>query len=697
MQVQTTIEHALWTLTSDTDDPQGGLSPQRALVGSLTAHWAIDVIPPVAQPSTVRFQVYDDGTNPSGWIPLDVGDPISCYVATAGQEGPLTFQGRVSEVSGANHPDGGVVFAVVATDRLGDLTASPAPSLVKGRNPGTSGVPASHALFSAYAKIARWADIALDYLSGSGTPDWDYTRPVQMDASALDAINLYAAHDVRDGVHHYVTFDVDVADPTPITGPVQFALTPYDPAGVDDLAGVLMLDYAGGQWGLIVNPDYYDTHTGVVLEASQLARDVGDWRKGRDGLINTVELTGLFDATEAFPRQVGVFTGGSTVAGVNVSPNVDPLPTGISDGDWAWCVISAATGSGSDPITPPEGWLQYPIEPLQQSSTVRSWLFVAELTSADSGTTPVWVLNGAGQNWVLTGAVVTDTDGIDDYTPKMPATDLQPVPSSASTALSFPSVTPGGKRRLAYAIAALRAGAGATINLPPNVNGWSVEDSHQCVAAASRMGHYAIRKPLSSANPTGIPTGTLSASGVNNGVAWAFTFRPAGTTDQVRAQWEDLVDAYGRNARSLQSFLYYRDDAETLAEQLLGERDQVQLGYGVTALTIAWETLTSDQLNAWGERLWPAADVDALGLPVAITGIPDDWRLVAGPAVFGRLMGVDLTIAGETVRAGLTLRALPPTTGGGITWDEIGALSPDVTPDNLDPTITIDDFSLVEG
>jgi hypothetical protein len=239
-------------------------------------------------------------------------------------------------------------------------------------------------------------------------------------------------------------------------------------------------------------------------------------------------------------------------------------------------------------------------------------------------------------------------------------------------------------------------GTGAADNLP-FVNGWSVEDSSQNAMAASRMGHYLIRKPLATATPSGAGTGTMSTTGVNNGIAWAFTFKPSGTVDSVRAEFADLVDAYGRNARALDSFLWWRHDAEDLAEAILGDRSQVQTGYGITQATIAWETLSSDQLLAWSNLLWPNADTDALGKPLAIIGIPASWRLVDGPAVFGRLMGLTASVDADKVRVKLDIRAVPAMTAAGISYTGMGTHTfPDVTYDNIDPTITYEQLTLVE-
>lgn len=698
MRVVTYVETASWQLVSDTDDPE--TNPARALVGPLRASWAIDVLPPQPQPSSLTIGVYDDGTNPSGWIPLDVGDPIGVYVVTenidGSWDGPITFQGRIGEVSGTNAKRGGVLFQLVCVDRLADLTSSPAPRVVRGVAT-TSSVPFGvHPLFRAYNQIANHADIDLTYTAEGGWPFWSDARDAEVDASTLEALGVYTAHDVRSGVHHYLSYDIDSADPTPPTS-LTYELVPYDPAGVDDLAGVLELIWDGSAYILADNVDYYDDHSGLVLDASNLAFDVGDWRKARGAQLNTVELAGKFRSND-FPTQVGIFRGNSGLANsATASPNVDPLPATIEDGDWAWCVITGATGSDTT-ITPPDGWIQHPTSPLVQASTVTSWLFTKELSADDAGTVPLFAVTAAAVTigWILTGAVVTDTDGIDGPNAANPATSTLPVPSSGSTTINFPSTTPEGKNRLAYALAATRMGTGAADNLA-FVNGWTVEDSSQNAMAASRMGHYLIRKPLATANPSGAGTGIMSTTGVNNGVAWAFTFKPSGSTESVRAEWSDLVSGYGRNTRALDSFLYWRDDAEDLASELLGDRSQVQTGYGLTEATIVWETLSTDQLAAWSNLLWPNADTDALGKPMAIVGIPSSWRLVDGPAVFGRLMGLEAIVDADRVRVKLQLRAVPAMTSSGISYTGMGThVFPDVTYANIDPTITYDQLTLVE-
>jgi hypothetical protein len=165
--------------------------------------------------------------------------------------------------------------------------------------------------------------------------------------------------------------------------------------------------------------------------------------------------------------------------------------------------------------------------------------------------------------------------------------------------------------------------------------------------------------------------------------------------ENVRAKFGDLVAIYGRNTRSIASPLATLEAAEFVALALLGQRSQVQLiDYGFSSATIAWERLDSDQRRSWGDQLWPRGGVEIMGRPFAVTGIPDSWRLVNGPVVFGRVMGVTLSIERKTIRLALASRAVPGRSAAGIDYAAMAALSPAVTFDNIDPAMTLDQLSL---
>lgn len=187
-----------------------------------------------------------------------------------------------------------------------------------------------------------------------------------------------------------------------------------------------------------------------------------------------------------------------------------------------------------------------------------------------------------------------------------------------------------------------------------------------------------------------------------------------GGVETVRVEHADLVPP--RQTRSLASPADVYSGATGIAAAILGPRSQVNQGFGLTQLTVVWSTLTDDQVDAWGSEIWPTADVargdgGPLGRPVAVVQIPDDWSLAEGPAVFGRLMGVTVTVdvaryttdpdggvpASGRVMLGLDLRAIPPTTDVGISLDDLPDSGPGtpITCDNISRTITYDLASLI--
>jgi len=192
-----------------------------------------------------------------------------------------------------------------------------------------------------------------------------------------------------------------------------------------------------------------------------------------------------------------------------------------------------------------------------------------------------------------------------------------------------------------------------------------------------------------------------------------------GSAESVRVEHPDLSADGNRQTRTLQSPIATLSDAIDVATQILGPRDQIETGFGLTQATIVWHQLTDTQVDHWGSQLWPTADTaraaaggplgGPLGRPVAIVDIPDDWRLADSIVVMGRLMGCTMTFdvatpspdgvlaADGIVTLALTLRAIPPAANGGITLDDIATLTTPtaVTLDNIAPWLTIDHMSLV--
>lgn len=165
----------------------------------------------------------------------------------------------------------------------------------------------------------------------------------------------------------------------------------------------------------------------------------------------------------------------------------------------------------------------------------------------------------------------------------------------------------------------------------------------------------------------------------------------------VRARFDDLVETYGPNTRAVPCWYFERADAQAWAYELLIRRDQVQVaGYGFEQLTVAYETLTDDQLVLWADELFPVFGTQPLGRPFAVVDVPDHWKLADGPAIVGRVMGATVTLQAGTVRIQLLSRAVPPSAVDGVTFDDVAGFGPaQMTLNNIDPTITIDQLAVV--
>lgn len=303
------------SLSADTDTPVGpGPVTGVQLLTPLVASWAIDdILPPLAKPATATFQVFDDGDTYSTLegqpihVPLDIGDPCAVYVVV--DNTPSVFlQGRISDASAVNRLGGGVVHTVVVADRLADLASNGAPTPLAAAN--------DHGPYDYYDQLIAAEDLDLTYAVGTMFTDpWILGQEIDLtNVNLLDALNRIIQQDNRlinappfSGLDpngntdvlaftsRYLTIDVDTADPTPILGPVPYILQEWDPR-LDILAGILELVFSAGLYRLVVNEDYYLMgHEGMVLTASQLLADVGEWRKTRTAALNTVELNGTFE------------------------------------------------------------------------------------------------------------------------------------------------------------------------------------------------------------------------------------------------------------------------------------------------------------------------------------------------------------------------------------------------------------------
>lgn len=706
-RVKTRIATDGWVLQADTDDPD--VDP-RSLAGPVTAAWGpIDVLPPVAAPSAIAFTIFDDGSNPFGILDVIEGEPIMCRIDDQDRGTPLvSFQGRVADVAAVPRAGGGVLINVVATDRLADLAAIGCKRRVRGSQYTVTGV---NGLFLAYDAIAEAAGITFDYHvhETNSTPLWRDTRDAALNnVSVLDALNRYVAHDVRGAgkISRYLGFEIDPVASDPLTD-VTYSLREYDPQGsANTLAGALALDYAGGLYSLVANPDYYaDGGSAVVVTADNVAFDGIEWRKSRRFSINTVDVNGVFTADTLYPVHKGAFAGASgSTAGTSISPNLSgqaSLPDDVADGDWAYCFIYAATGSIADPITPPAGWKQIgSISPAQSSSTVRGWAFKKRLTSADASSVPVWTISNASR-WFMCGGVVRNAgEPIVSGSAGTNTTAWVNNNAVSSTSGAFAAAVGSGDRSLAVLSIGARWGTATTAGPPPFGSPGSlyteqVNAQDPTAGASNRMGAAVFTAKLASDGDVVSPTTTLAAAG-NNGIAFSIVFPLLVEADTVRRDFSSLVADYGRNTRSISSPLWYIDDAKALGDVLLGDLDEISTGYGLDNAVIAWETLSDDAAEIIASLLWPRDDVQAYGMPVAIVDVPDQWNLANAPAVFGRIMGATITAEGAKIRVALSIRNVSPVSSAGITYDDAGTHAPTWTYDNTDPAMTIEQLALVK-
>lgn len=175
----------------------------------------------------------------------------------------------------------------------------------------------------------------------------------------------------------------------------------------------------------------------------------------------------------------------------------------------------------------------------------------------------------------------------------------------------------------------------------------------------------------------------------------------------VRRSWP-MADGEGANTRSIASPCWDRNDlvgigdaagALEVLDSLRGEMSQVQSGFGFEQFTIVWDQLIAEQSAAWWAHLWPINYRQAYARPLAITDIPDDWRLAPGPIVFGRMMGMTFELRKGQIYGHVSMRSVPVSTQLGLTFDEAAAETtpPTWTFANTDPGLTLDLLSITSA
>lgn len=290
--VQVTVETGEWTLTVDTDAPVGG-SARRGIVGPIVGNWSTDVLPPVANPTSVQFGIYDFPDFAAGqtWLPIRVGQAVSCYVDADGAA-LVRFQGRISAATGQNMARGGVLYTVVAADPLGDMSSSGSPKLVDVDG-GIAEIFDAIQLLVEYSNLIYGGD---EMFPGPADPDVHPMTFENVDALSAASTYLQSCVSTTEDAEKYgvLRYDLDPLDPTPSIDTTEVIVAEYDPRAVTDLAGALELFYDGSMWVLVPNLDYYLTHTGLVLYGANVLRNAGEWAQGRRQAINTIELQGTF-------------------------------------------------------------------------------------------------------------------------------------------------------------------------------------------------------------------------------------------------------------------------------------------------------------------------------------------------------------------------------------------------------------------
>lgn len=290
-----------WQLVADTRTPIDPSTPGARLLAPVTAGWSIDVLPPQTQPQLGTALVYDDGQDTGGWLYVEHGQPARLTidgVTDGGTEYRMAdINGRFVEPTAANHPEGGVTYALVVSSLEADLAAAGAPSVVTGDT--TDGVSA------AYVQLAADEDLFLDKDAGASsfvdarrTRDYDATNN-----NVLDVLTTYVTHDVRDHpsvggppISRYLAQDLDpFTDEVVTADAVTWVLPEYQPWDLSPIAGALELVWTGVGWTAQPDAARMDDFNSLILDGGQVLADVGEWRQTRHAAVNRVELTGLFE------------------------------------------------------------------------------------------------------------------------------------------------------------------------------------------------------------------------------------------------------------------------------------------------------------------------------------------------------------------------------------------------------------------
>lgn len=333
----TTVSTVLWAQQVFTEPPSQGPTDHYWLLDGMQLAWSIDVLPPVATPSTANFTLYDDGQHPDGWLPIALGQV--CRVQLRATVDAVEYRladlsGRIADLTAQNVPRrGGVVYNVIVADLLAtDLGGDTAP-----RSIASAGLASAGMVAEAYDQLIEDVPLQLEYLNPSGgtlAPIGD-ARGRTNDVtgqSVLDVLNLYVMHDIRFGavtvyVSHWLQVAYGNGNSQIPDGDPTYQLVEYDPGQAFGLDTLMVLTLTAGVYSAVADPDYYLTETGLVLYGDQLLVDVGEWRQLRSEAINRVELTGDFERTSGANIDTvrRSFSGMVATYGVNARSIESPL------------------------------------------------------------------------------------------------------------------------------------------------------------------------------------------------------------------------------------------------------------------------------------------------------------------------------------------------------------------------------------
>lgn len=308
-----TISTVLWQLHAfaPASSPEADPAEHWYLLDGLAIGWQISTLPPMHEPATGAFQIYDDGQHPDGWLPIALGQPIRINVTITDPTDTDyligSLDGRITDLTAVNVKRGGVIYSVVVTDRAGsDLAGDSAPKTIPNTLHGGGDGIAITVAENAYLYMADAVPLELEYqnpiddnLTPVALPFVKQSRARPFDAtnqSVYDVLNLYIAHDIRVYPNRKSLY-LQMAQRnfgSEIPGSVLYQLVEYDPTNPWNLELVNVMHWTGALWESVYDTDYYLTGLGMVLEASNLLLDVGEWRMLRQQALNRWELTGTF-------------------------------------------------------------------------------------------------------------------------------------------------------------------------------------------------------------------------------------------------------------------------------------------------------------------------------------------------------------------------------------------------------------------